>query len=462
MSESPTPSPAAASDSARQPQHANERRAGSPCEVLAVFLRLGCTSFGGPIAHLGYYRAEFVERRRWCSEETFAEIVAISQSLPGPASSQTGFALGLLRAGWLGGLAAWTGFTLPSALLMLAFALGHGHLASKMGLGVVHGLQLVAVAVVAQAVLAMRRALAPDAPRMLVALLAAVVVYWTAQTLPAIAMGALLGWFLAPQHANRGRAGDPDSPHQHANRGRAGDPDSAGDPHPARGHSRRAGSAAAALFGALLVLLPVAEFLARNFSPTSSAAQLAAQPIAVAHAFFRTGALVFGGGHVVLPLLERAVVARGWVGQADFLAGYGAAQALPGPLFSFAAYLGAIIRPTPMGTSLACWGRSPLVLSVVALIAIFLPGLLLMVAVLPFWNSLRQRPLMMRCLLGVNAAVVGVLIAALVRPVWTSAVHSVLDMGVAVAGLVLLVRYRIPPWLLVLGVTLVSAAVSAA
>ena len=445
MSETPAPSPAPVRGNAHLPKHADTKRAGTPGEVLAAFLRLGCTSFGGPIAHLGYFRTEFVERRRWCSEETFSEIVAISQSLPGPASSQTGFALGLLRAGWLGALAAWTGFTLPSALLMLAFALGHAHLTGKLGLGAVHGLQLVAVAVVAQAVLAMRRSLAPDAPRMLVAMLAAIVVYWTGQTLPAIAMGALLGWILAPQDVNQRRAGNPipDAKIQ---------PAEASSDRPAPELSRHAGLAAVGLFGALLLLLPVAEVLARNFSEASPAAQLAAQPIAVAHAFFRSGALVFGGGHVVLPLLERAVVARGWVAQADFLAGYGAAQALPGPLFSFAAYLGAIIRPSP----------SPLALSVVALVSIFLPGLLLMVAIVPFWNILRQRPLVQRCLRGVNAAVVGVLIAALVRPVWTSAVHSPLDMAVAAAALVLLVRYKIPPWLLVVSVTLISAMISAA
>jgi chromate transporter len=415
MSQSSTPSPAAAPGSAR--------------EVLWAFLRLGCTSFGGPIAHLGYFRAEFVERRRWCGEEVFAEIAAISQSLPGPASSQTGFALGVLRAGWLGGLAAWTGFTLPSALLMLAFAFAHERLTGKLGMGAVHGLQLVAVAVVAQAVLAMRRSLAPDAARMLVAALAAILVYWTGQTLSAIAMGALLGWLLPDANVPPYSAVAAPTPRL----------------------SRKTGMAAAVLFCVLLVLLPAADALAPTISFASSLTHSVAQPVAVAHAFFRSGALVFGGGHVVLPLLERAVVARGWVSQADFLAGYGAAQALPGPLFCFAAYLGSIIRPTP----------SPLLLSAIALVAIFLPGQLLMVAIVPFWSTLRRRPLMLRCLRGVNASVVGVLIAALIRPVWTSAVHSPLDVAVAAAGLVLLVRYRIPPWLLVLSVTLISAVISA-
>ena len=425
-----------------------DRIGGRACEVFTAFLRLGCTSFGGPIAHLGYFRAELVERRRWCHEETFAELVAISQSLPGPASSQTGFALGLLRAGWLGGLAAWTGFTLPSALLMLAFAFAHGRLTGKMGMGAVHGLQLVAVAVVAQAVLAMRRSLAPDVPRMLVAALAAVLVSLSGQTLPAIAMGALLGWLISRKPTGGlPEAAPPDSTNPQ--------PALVVDA-PAARLSRRAGIAAAALFLAFLTLLPMADVLASRLSSepsaaASSAPHAAAQPVSVAHAFFRSGALVFGGGHVVLPLLERAVVARGWVGQTDFLSGYGAAQALPGPLFSFAAYLGAIIRPTP----------GPLALAVVALVSIFLPGLLLMVAIIPFWSGLRQRPLMLRCLRGVNAAVVGVLIAALIRPVCTSALHSLFDVAVAVTGLALLVRYKIPPWLLVLCVTVLSALISA-
>ena len=434
-----SPSPAPASGTAR--------------EVFAAFLRLGCTSFGGPIAHLGYYRTEFVERRRWCTEERFAEIVALAQSLPGPASSQTGFALGLLRAGWLGGLAAWTGFTLPSALLMLAFAFGHAHLTGKLGLGAVHGLQLVAVAVVAQAVLAMRRSLAPDAARMAVALVAAAIVYFSGQSLPAIALGALLGWVL------------PRPPGQPPTPPRLNTPAEVTPGKLTPGLSRRAGLAAAILFCALLVLLPVAAALSPASSAGSSAASSAASSattssatsstthaIAVANAFFHSGALVFGGGHVVLPLLERAIVARGWVNQADFLAGYGAAQALPGPLFAFAAYLGALIRPTP----------SPLAFSALALIAIFLPGLLLIVAIMPFWNRLRQRPVVQSCLRGVNAAVVGVLIAALIRPVWSSSVHSAFDAVVAVGALVLLVRYGIPPWLLVLCVALFSALASAA
>jgi len=411
MSDSPTPPPAAA---------------GSAREVLSAFLRLGCTSFGGPIAHLGYFHAEFVERRRWCTEESYAEIVALSQSLPGPASSQVGFALGLLRAGWMGGLAAWIGFTTPSALLMLAFALGYARLTGKFGLGAVHGLQVVAVAVVAQAILAMQKKLAPDASRLALAVVAAAIVYFSGQTLLAIAIGALLGWLLPQKSPNEAL---------HTT-GKHFAPEIA--PEFAAGLSRRVGLAAGALFCALLFLLPIAASL--------SATHSAGQPIAVANAFFRSGALVFGGGHVVLPLLERAVVARGWVNQATFLSGYGAAQAVPGPLFTFAAYLGAEIRPTP----------SPLALSALALAAIFLPGLLLIAALLPFWSGLRQRLWMQRCLAGVNATVVGILVVAFIRPVWSGAIHSPFDLVVALASLVLLVRYKLPPWLVVVSAVLLS------
>jgi chromate transporter len=416
---------------ATPPQDRSERRpdsspagAGSAGEVLAVFLRLGCTSFGGPIAHLGYFHAEFVERRRWCTEESFAEIVAVAQSLPGPASSQVGFSLGLLRAGWLGGLAAWIGFTLPSALLMLGFALGHARLTGRLALGAVHGLQLVAVAVVSQAIFVMRKTLAPDASRMALAVAAAAIVYFSGQTLLAIAAGALLGWLLPRLPQSR-----PRPPSLELSGKLSG------------GISRLAGVAAGAVFCALLLLLPVAARLTASLD--------AGQPIAVANAFFRSGALVFGGGHVVLPLLERAVVSRGWVDQASFLSGYGAAQALPGPLFTFAAYLGAAIRPTP----------SPVALGVLALAAIFSPGLLLIAALLPYWSRLRQWRPIQSCLGGVNAAVVGVLVAALVRPVWSSAVHSPLDLVMALAALAMLVRYKLPPWVVVVSMAVLSALV---
>jgi chromate transporter len=392
-------------------------KSGSPSEVLCAFLRLGCTSFGGPIAHLGYFHTEFVERRKWCDEETFAELVALAQSMPGPASSQTGFALGLLRAGWLGGIAAWLGFTMPSALLMLAFASGHRFLTGRAGIGVVHGLQLVAVAVVAQAILSMRKSLAPDAPRMGLALLAAAIVFLAPPamgTVLAIVLGALLGWLLM-------RSGHTPPVRQlHF------------------GLPRRAGVLAAATFLALLLGLRIA------------AALTGSQLLAVVSAFYRTGALVFGGGHVVLPLLESAVVSPGWVDQQSFLSGYGAVQAVPGPLFTFAAYLGAEIRPT----------TNPVVYSALALLAIFLPGLLIIVAVVPFWSKLRQRPGVQSVLRGVNAAVVGVLIAAFIRPVCSSALHSAFDVAVAATAFALLVRWKLPPWIIVVAVASVSAIAS--
>ncbi len=388
---------------------------GTAREVLGAFLRLGCLSFGGPVAHLGYFHAEFVQRRKWCDEETFAEIVAIAQAMPGPASSQVGFALGLLRAGWRGGAAAWLGFTMPSALLMLGFAFGHLFLTGKVGLGVVHGLQLVAVAVVAQAILAMRKSLAPDAARMALALVAAAIALSApagAGTVLAIAAGALLGGLL-PRVAQR--------------------PTTAA---LGFGIPKRAGALAAALFATLLLVLPAAAAFTRS------------GPIAVFSAFYRTGALVFGGGHVVLPLLENAVVARGWVDQQTFLSGYGAAQALPGPLFTFAAYLGAAIGSA----------ADPITLAALALVAIFLPGLLLIVAVLPYWSSLRRRRWIQGCLLGVNAAVVGVLIAAFIRPVWSSAVHTGFDLVLVLAAFALLVRWKVPPWIIVVAVASACAA----
>lgn len=409
---------------------------GSALEVLLAFLRLGCHSFGGPIAHLGYFHTEFVERRHWCEEETFAELVGLAQSMPGPASSQVGFALGLLRAGWAGGVAAWVGFTMPSALLMLAFAMGHMLFTGKAGAGAVHGLQLVAVAVVAQAILSMRKSLAPDAPRMGVALMAAAIAFLAppaSSTVLAIAAGALLG-LLLPRPP---KSGSPLS--------------GSGQPPVAQLHfglPKLAGVLAAATFLGLLLLLPIAASLGSGQS--EGVPGWLTQGLAVFSAFYRTGALVFGGGHVVLPLLENAVVARGWVDQSSFLSGYGAAQALPGPLFTFAAYLGAVIQPA----------LHPVALSAVSLVAIFLPGLLVIVAVLPFWNSLRQRPQIQAVLRGVNAAVVGVLISAFIRPVCSSALHSASDVAVAVAALGLLVRWRIAPWIIVVAVASVSAIAS--
>lgn len=377
-------------------------RPGAWPEVFAAFLRLGLTSFGGPVAHIGYFRDAFVARRRWLGEAAFAELVALCQFLPGPASSQVGFAVGLLRAGPLGALAAWIGFTLPSAVLMTAAAYAAGALKGPLALGLLHGLKLVAVAVVAQAVFGMARSLAPDARRAAIALAAIVL----AAALPAasgqlgaIGFGALAGLLLCRDPA-------------------PAPPDVLG-----RTVPPWAGAAALGLYLALLVGGPVA-------------ARLTGDPVlARFDAFYRSGALVFGGGHVVLPLLDAAVVRPGWVSPGAFLAGYGAAQAAPGPLFTFAAYLGAAMRPPPTGLAGAALG----------LAAIFLPGLLALLAALPFWASLRTRPAAQAAMRGANAAVVGILAAALYDPVWTSAVAGRADFATAAAGFLLLTFFRAPP-----------------
>ncbi|HMN71896.1 MAG TPA: chromate efflux transporter [Rhodoblastus sp.] len=371
---------------------------GSAREVLAAFLKLGLTSFGGPVAHLGYFRSEFVDRRRWLDEAEYAEIVALSQFLPGPASSQTGFAVGLARAGWRGGLAAWIGFTLPSALAMLLFAFGAGSLAdSSWGAGLLHGLKLAAVAVVAQAVLGMARSLCPDRTRAALAVAALAIVTLQPGSLGQIAAIALAGALGA--FACAGAASAP--------------------PAAAHPHARRAGLACLAVFFILLALA---------FLPWgATAAGLFA-------AFYRSGALVFGGGHVVLPLLRDAVVATGWTTDSAFLAGYGAAQAVPGPLFTFAAYLGAVASPAPGVAGAA-----------IALVAIFLPGLLAFSGALPFWRALRAAPRAQGAMAGINAAVVGLLGSALYDPVWTSAVATRADFAIAAAAFVALVAGRIPP-----------------
>lgn len=387
---------------------------GSALEVLLVFLRLGCTSFGGPIAHLGYYRKEFVERRKWCGESTLAEFIAIAQSLPGPASSQVGFAMGIFRAGWAGGLAAWIGFTTPSALLMLAFAYGHSFLGGGRGNGLLHGLQLVAVAVVAQAIVGMQRSLAPDRVRIALAILATgLALFLPAQgaTVIAIAAGAVAGLLLYRRQS--------DSSSDYAD----------------TYLSRAAGFASAAVFLALLVVLPLAAHL------------FALRGLAVFSAFYRSGALVFGGGHVVLPLLENSVVARGWVSQQSFLAGYGAAQALPGPLFTFGAYLGAVVRPSP----------NPFFYGLLSLVALFAPGLLAMAAVLPFWSALRRNRYVKAALKGVNASVVGVLIAALFQPLWTSTIHTAGDFWIALLAFAMLVIWKVKPWIVVAFVAAICA-----
>ena len=378
---------------------------GAAGEVFRAFLRLGLTSFGGPIAHLGYFRAEFVERRRWLSERAYVDLVALAQFLPGPASSQTGFAIGLVRGGYLGGLAAWAGFTLPSALLLLLFAYGAGSLAdAPLGAGLLHGLKLVAVAIVAQAVFGMARSLCPDKPRAAIALAAIVLLAFVPSSLGqvgAIVVGSLAGLVFC--RGDLGTATDDV-------------------PMPV---SRAVGIAC---LGAFFVLLALA------FVPVPAGLP------ALFNAFYRSGGLVFGGGHVVLPLLRDAVVTPGWVSDSAFLAGYGAAQAVPGPLFTFAAYLGAVAGTPPAG----------ILGGIVALIAIFLPGILVLVGVLPFWHRLRAQPNAQAAMRGINAAVVGLLGSALYNPVWVSAVREPADFAVAAVGFVLLIVWRAPPLLVVL------------
>jgi chromate transporter len=375
---------------------------GAPLDVLLAFLKLGLASFGGPIAHLGYFRAEFVARRGWLTERAFADLVALAQFLPGPASSQVGFVVGLTRAGWLGGFAAWTGFTLPSAVLMLAFAYGAAGIADLWwGAGLLHGLKLMAVAVIAQAVLGMAKSFCVDAPRAAIAAAALALVSFVPGSLAqlaAIVCGALAG--LATVRAAATETTDDFAPHL----------------------SRRAAFAALALFLALLALsfLPAGEGLA-----------------ALAAAFYRSGALVFGGGHVVLPLLRDALVAPGLLSQSAFLAGYGAAQALPGPLFAVAADFGALAGTPPARVAGG----------VVALAAIFLPGMLALVAALPFWRALRRETHAQNAMAGINAAVVGLLAAALYNPAFVSAVLSPHDFAVATAAFALLVAGRAPPLL---------------
>ena len=395
-----------------------QRRAPAWTEIFLVFLRLGCTSFGGPVAHLGYFQRELIDRRAWCTKETYAEIIALAQSLPGPASSQTGFALGLLRGGLSGALAAWVGFTLPSALLMFAFAFGHSLFTGPIALGALHGLELVAVAIVAQAVLSMQRSLAPNFSRLAIALTAAAITLLLPThfaTLVAIATGLLAGLLVC----------------------RMPDPSQSLDAPPSP-ISRTTGLIAASLFVFLLI--------ASELPARTSAATL----LPLAAAFYRSGALVFGGGHVVLPLLNNAVVSPGWIPQPAFLAGYGAAQAVPGPLFTFAAYL---------GTSIGIPTHHAVLYSLAALIGIFLPGLLLITAILPFWSTLRTRPALRSALRGINASVVGVLVAALIRPLATTALHSPEDVLFALAALALLLFAKAPTWAVVLAGALICALI---
>ncbi|WP_372611899.1 chromate efflux transporter [Aquicoccus sp.] len=383
-------------------------REGTAGEVFVAFLKLGLTSFGGPIAHLGYFRDELVTRRRWLSDSAYADLVALCQFLPGPASSQVGFALGMMRAGWLGALAAFFAFTLPSALILLAFALSAGAIEGPAGTGVLNGLKIVAVAIVAQAVWGMAKSLCPDRERATIAVAAVAVLAFMPGAIGmvgAIVLGAVVGLILG-----RG-TGDARSSHV------------------ATPVTRGQAIAALLAFAGLLIVLPL---LAG-----------AAQPVAVIDAFYRSGALVFGGGHVVLPLLESETVRTGWASADDFLAGYGAAQAVPGPLFTFAAYLGAVLEPAPNGVAGAA----------LALVALFLPGFLILVGVLPFWDRFRTLAFAQSLMQGANAAVVGILGAALYSPLFTSAIGDLREFTLALVSLVLLTVWKMPPW----GVVLIAA-----
>lgn len=379
--------------------------AGRLLEVFLVALRLGLTSFGGPVAHLGYFRDEYVARRKWLSESEFADLVALCQFLPGPASSQTGFGVGVKRAGVLGGFAAWLGFTLPSAIALAAFAMGLAHWGDVSGAGWLRGLTVAAVAVVANAVWGMGKRLCPDRQRASLAITVAVAVLLLGKPwaqLVAIAAGALVGvvFFRAPPEG--------DEPVQ-------------------EGRARRA-VVPLVLFALLLLVLP---FVARTSDNRA---------LQYADGFYRSGALVFGGGHVVLPLLEGEVVDRGWVDHDTFLAGYGAAQAVPGPLFTFAAFLGASMHDTPTGIAGAA----------LCLIAVFLPAWLLVLGVLPLWAAVRRWPVARAATVGANAAVVGLLLAALYHPVWTAAIDGVSPFVVALVSFGLLNLWRVPAWAVVL------------
>jgi chromate transporter len=374
---------------------------GGAGEVFAAFLKLGLMSFGGPIAHLGYFRNEFVERRRWLEEQSYADLIALCQFLPGPASSQVGIVIGLSRAGYLGALAAWTAFTLPSAIALVLFAYGVSAASDALGTGWLHGLKVAAVAVVALAILAMARTLTPDRERASLAVVAAVIAFAIPSAwgqIGAIAVGGIVGLVFL-------KGGSP------TDQSRLILPT-----------SRASGILALATFAVLLVGLPLSSATSGNPN------------IRLFDTFYRVGSLVFGGGHVVLPLLQAEVV-PGWIDKDAFLAGYGAAQAVPGPLFTFSAYLGALIGG---------WR-----IALLCLIAIYLPSFLLLVGILPFWESLRRRSNTQAALRGVNAAVVGLLLAAFYNPVWTTGILNNGDFALALAAFMLLFMWQTPPWLVV-------------
>lgn len=383
--------------------HSSQQSQGRVSEVFGVFLKLGLTSFGGPIAHLGYFRDELVTRRKWLSESAYADLIALCQFLPGPASSQVGFALGLMRAGWGGAFAAFLAFTLPSALILLVLAMASLRLESPLAFGVLHGLKIVAVAIVALAVWGMAKNLCPDKERATIAVVAVLLlacVPGSVGMMAAILLGAIAGLVLS-----KGRITD-------------------------GGHlpvpiSCKAGLTAFGLFAALLIGLMVLAGRAQGW--------------ALADSFYRAGSLVFGGGHVVLPLLQAETVTPGWVSDDAFLAAYGAAQAVPGPLFTFAAWLGAVMGPAPNGV----------VGAAIALASLFLPGFLILIGALPFWDQLRRTAWAQSAMQGANAAVVGILGAALYSPVFTSAIGGMPDFALALICFVALIAWKAPPWVVV-------------
>ncbi len=375
--------------------------------VFLTFLRLGLTSFGGPIAHIGYFRHEFVVRRKWLDERAYADLVALCQFLPGPASSQVGIGVGLSRAGLPGAVAAWVGFTLPSALALILFGYGVLQFGDTVGTGALHGLKVVAVAVVAQAVWGMARSLCPDAQRATLAVLATITVLAVSSPfvqIGVIFIGGLIGWAFLRS----------DTPIDHVDIGVQ--------------VKRSVAIAALTTFFVALIGLPIL------------AAAYPTQTLALVDSFYRSGSLVFGGGHVVMPLLQAEVVSPGWVSNDAFLAGYGAAQAVPGPLFTFAAYLGTVMTDEPNGVAGG----------LICLLAIFASSFLLVIGALPFWDSLRRVSAIQNALLGINAVVVGLLLAALYDPVWTSAILSPADFSLALAAFTLLVFWKTPAWLVVI------------
>lgn len=391
----------------------------SALQVLAVFLRLGMTSFGGPVAHLGYFHEEFVKRRKCMSEHDYADLVALCQFLPGPASSQVGIGIGVSQAGIRGALAAWTGFTLPSAAALILFAYGVTAWSDAAAqAGWLHGLKVVAVAVVAQAIWGMARTMCPDRPRGTAAILAAVLMLAWPSSWGQIAV-ILLGGLFGLLFLKTDMISDRTTLHIPLGRGIA--------------------IASIVLFSALLIGFPVIDALVQNHT------------VALIDRFYRTGSLVFGGGHVVLPLLQAATVSPGWVSKDLFLAGYGAAQAVPGPLFTFSAYLGAVMQPGPSG-----WLGG-----LICLAAIFLPSFLLMLGILPFWEKLRSVKAVRSALMGVNAVVVGLLLAVFYDTVWTSGILSSKDFILGLFAFGLLSLWKVPPWLVVAAAALGSAALAA-